>query len=120
MGRATSTFAAARFTKPHFTSLAEFVRARKNFLLSFKPFACSLLPGPERSGTEDLRSSGRWGDSPIVLNARLRRHTLGSHQLDINSYISSDISSSSSDISYSSTWGESDNDFGERDQNGTH
>lgn len=94
MGRATSTFAAARFTKPHFTSLAEFVRARKNFLLSFKPFACSLLPGPERSD----------------LNARLRRHTLGSHQLDI----SSDISSSSSDISYSSTWGEIDNDFGER------
>jgi hypothetical protein len=98
MGRATSTVAAARFTKPHFTSLAEFVRARKNFLLSFKPFTCSLLPGPERSD----------------LNARLRRHTLGSHQLDISSYISSDISSNSSDISYSSTWGEIDNDFGER------
>ena len=65
MGRATSTFASARFTKPHFTSLAEFVRARKNFILSFEPFSCSLLPGPERSD----------------LNARLRRHTFGTHQL---------------------------------------
>ena len=123
MGRATSTFASARFTKPHFTSLAEFVRARKNFILSFEPFSCSLLPGPERSD----------------LNARLRRHTLGTHQLHIRHTLAdgrgpvsrsggratgsathqldaaSDSSDISSDISYTSTWGEIDNEFGERD-----
>ena len=102
MGRATSTGGRhfTKITKPHFTSLAEFVRARKNFILSFEPFSCSLLPGPERSD----------------LNARLRRHIAARHQLDISSS-SSDISS---DISYTSTWGEIDNDFGERSENGTH
>ena len=101
MGRATSTGGRhfTKITKPHFTSLAEFVRARKNFILSFEPFSCSLLPG-QRSD----------------LNARLRRHIAARHQLDI----SSDISSSSSDISYTSTWGEIDNDSGERSENGSH
>ena len=111
MGRATSTFASARFAKPHFTSLAEFVRARKNFILSFEPFSCSLLPGPERSD----------------LNARLRRHIAGTHQLHIRHTLAthqldaaSDSSDISSDISYTSTWGEIDNDSGERSENETH
>ena len=109
MGRATSTGGRhfTKITKPHFTSLAEFVRARKNFILSFEPFSCSLLPGPERSD----------------LNARLRRHTLGTHQLHIRHTLAdaaSDSSDISSDISYTSTWGEIDNDSGERSENGTH
>ena len=83
-----------KITKPHFTSLAEFVRARRNFVATFEPFSCSLLPGPERSD----------------LNARLRRHTSVTHQL----YISSTSAQHQTHISS----GEIDNDFGERSQNG--